>query len=52
VPAERQQPRLVARDERLEGSLVPAAHERHEPLVRLQSEQGRASMEAGGAGVM
>jgi hypothetical protein len=52
VAAERQQPRLVARDEGLEGSLVPAAHERHEALVRLQAQQGRAAMEAGRAGVL
>jgi hypothetical protein len=52
VAAEREQPRLVAGDQRLEGRLVAAPHERDEPLVRLQSEQGRTTMEAGGAGVL
>jgi len=52
VTAEGQQARLVAGDERLEGSLVPAPNEHDEPLVRLQSEQRRASVKAGGAGVL
>ena len=52
VAAERQQARLVAGDERLEGGLVAAPDERDEPLVRLQSEQRRASVKAGGAGVL
>ena len=52
VAAERQQPRLVAGDQRLEGRLIPAPNERDEPLVRLQSEQWRASVKAGRAGVL
>ena len=52
MAAEGQQARLVAGDERLEGSLIPAPDERDEPLVGLQSEQRRASVKAGGAGVL
>jgi hypothetical protein len=40
VPHERQQARLVAGAQRLEGGVLPAARERYEALVGLQSEQG------------
>ena len=53
VPAERQQPRLVAGHQRLEGVLVAAPDQRDQALVGLQPQQRRASMEPGcGAGVM
>ena len=52
VAAERQQARLVAGDQRLEGVMVPAPDQRDEPLVRLQAQQRRTSVEAGGAGVL
>ena len=52
VAAEREQARLVARDQRLEGGLVAPPHERDEALVRLQPQQGRAAVKAGGAGVL
>ena len=52
VAAERQQPRLVARHQRLEGVVVPAPDQRDEPLVGLQAQQRRATVEAGGAGVL
>ena len=47
VAAEREQPRLVAADERLEGAVVAAPDERDEPLVRLETEQRRAPVEPG-----
>jgi hypothetical protein len=50
VPAEREQPRLVARHQRLEGMVVPAPDHGDEALVRLQTQQGRATMHAGDAG--
>ena len=52
VPAEGQQPRLVARDERLEGVVVAAPDQRDQALVGLQAQQGRATVEAGDAGVL
>ena len=53
VPAERQQARLVAGDERLERVLVAAPDERDQALVGLQPQQRRASMESGyGAGLV
>jgi hypothetical protein len=52
VAAERQQPRLVAGDQRLEGVMVPAPDERDEPLVGLQAQQRRATVKAGSAGVL
>jgi hypothetical protein len=52
VAAEGEEPRLVARHQRLERRLVATPRERDETLVRLQSEQGRTTMEAGGAGVL
>jgi len=52
VPAEREQPRLIPRHERLEGSLIPTPYERDETLVRLQSEQRRTTVKAGRAGVL
>ena len=45
VPAEGEQPRLVALHERLEGAVVAAADERHELLVALQPKQGRTPCE-------
>ena len=39
VPAEGEQARLVAREERLEGGVLPAAGERDELLVGLQAQQ-------------
>ena len=45
VAAEREQPRLVAAHERLEGVLVAASDERDQALVGLQPQQRRASME-------
>jgi hypothetical protein len=42
VPAERQQPRLVARDQRLEGMRVATADKRDQALVGLQPQQRRA----------
>ena len=38
--------------ERFEGSLMPTPYERDETLVRLQSQQRRATVKAGGAGVL
>ena len=52
VPAERQQARLVARHQRLERVVVALPRERDQPLVRLQPEQRRTAVEAGGAGVL
>jgi hypothetical protein len=52
VPAEGQQARLVARDEGLEGVVVPAPDERDQALVGLQAQQWRAPVEAGRAGVL
>ena len=51
VPAEGQQPRLVAGDERLEGGLVAAAGQRDEPLVAREPEQRRRPAQTGGTGV-
>ena len=45
VPAEGQQPRLVAVEEDLEGAVVAVADHRDEPLVALQAKQRRASGE-------
>ncbi len=47
VAAEREQPRLVALHERLEGAVMAAPHERDELLVGLKPEQGRAARERG-----
>ena len=41
VAAEREQPRLVAGDERLVGGLVALAGQRDQPLVALQAQQWR-----------
>ncbi len=46
VPAERQQARLVARAERLEGGVLAAAGERDQALVGLQAQQGRRAAQA------
>ena len=51
VPAEGEQARLVAGDERLEGGLVAAPGQRDEPLVGLQPQQRRGAAEAVRAGV-
>jgi hypothetical protein len=50
VPAERQQPRLVALNQGLERGLVAAARQRDQPLVALKPEQGRAARKRGQAG--
>ena len=50
MPAEREQARLVARDESLEGMVVAAPDERDQALVGLQAQQRRAPMHAGHAG--
>ena len=50
VPAEGEQPRLVARDQRLEGGVVAAPDERDQALVGLQAQQRRAAVHAGHAG--
>ena len=50
MAAEREQPRLVAGHQRLEGMVVPPPDQGDEPLVRLQAQQRRASVEAGDAG--
>ena len=50
MAAERQQPRLVAGDQRLEGVVVAAPDERDQALVRLQAQQRRAPVQAGYAG--
>ena len=47
-----EQPRLVARDERLERVMVAAPDEGDQPLVRLETEQRRAPVPAGDAGVL
>jgi hypothetical protein len=52
VPAERQQPRLVAGDQRLERMLVAAPDERDQALVGLQPQQRRAPMKSGYAGLV
>jgi hypothetical protein len=39
VPAEREQPRLVALHQRLKGAVVAAAGESDQPLVGLQPEE-------------
>jgi hypothetical protein len=52
VAAEREKPRLVAGDERLEGVVVPAPDQGDQALVRLQAEQRRAAVDAGDAGVL
>ena len=52
VPAEREQARLVAGDQRLEGVVVAAPDQRDEALVGLQAKQRRAAVESGGAGVL
>jgi hypothetical protein len=52
VAAERQQPRLIAGHQRLEGVVVPAPDQRDEPLVRLQAQERRTTVEAGSAGVL
>jgi hypothetical protein len=49
VPAECEQPRLVALHQRLEGAVVPAAGERDQPLVGLQPEE-RGTPGQGGQG--
>ena len=46
VPAEGQQPTLVAGDERLERPRIAPADERDQPLIRLQAKQRRAGVEA------
>jgi hypothetical protein len=51
VAAEREQPRLVAGDQRLERGMVAATHERDQALVRLQTQQGGGTAEARGPGV-
>ena len=45
VPAERQQPRLVAVEQDLEGAVVPVANQRDESFVALQAQQRRAPRE-------
>jgi hypothetical protein len=50
VAAEREQPRLVAGHERLEGVRAPAPHERDQALVGLQAQQRRAPVDPGKAG--
>ena len=50
VAAEREQARLVARHERLEGMVVAAPDERDQALVGLQPQQRRAPVHAGDAG--
>jgi hypothetical protein len=52
VAAKREQPRLVARHQRLEGVMVSAPDQGDEPLVRLEAEQGRSPVYAGHAGVL
>jgi hypothetical protein len=52
VAAEGQQARLVARHQRLERVMVAAADQRDEPLVGLQAQQRRATVETGYAGVL
>ena len=52
MPAERQQARLVAGDERLERVLVAAPDERDQALVGLQPQKRRAPMESGYAGLV
>jgi hypothetical protein len=52
VPAEREQARLVARDQRLERVMVSPPDQRDEPLVRLQAKQRRTAVESGGTGVV
>ena len=52
MPAEGQQARLVAGDQRLERVLVPAPDERDQALVGLQAQQRRAPMYAGYAGLI
>jgi hypothetical protein len=47
VAAESQQTGLIALDEGLESGLVALAGERYEPLIALESEQGRAPAECG-----
>ena len=47
MPAESEQTGLVALDESLESGLVTTAGEGYEPLIALQSEQGRAPTERG-----
>jgi hypothetical protein len=43
VPAEREQPRVVAGHQRFEGRGVAATDQRDQSLVRLESEQRRAA---------
>jgi hypothetical protein len=47
VTAEREQPGLIALDQRLEGAVMAAPDERHETLVRLQPEQRRSPCKRG-----
>ena len=47
VPAERQQPRLIARHQRLEGAVVAAPDQGDEALIGLQAQQRRAAVKAG-----
>jgi hypothetical protein len=50
VAAEREQSRLVALHQRLEGAVVAAARERDQPLVALEPEEGRTPRESGQRG--
>jgi hypothetical protein len=49
VTAERQQARVIAIEQRLEGTVVPGADQRDQALVALQTQQGRATGEQAGA---
>ena len=52
VPEERQQAGLVAGHQRLEGVMIAPPDQRDEPFVGLQPQQGRATVDAGDAGVL
>jgi hypothetical protein len=52
VADEGEQPCLVARAQRLEGRVLPAACQRDEPLVGLQPQQGRGPAQPGQRGPM
>ncbi len=52
VPAEGQQPRLVAPHQRLVGGLVAAPGQGDEPLIGLDPKQGRRAAKAVGADVL
>ncbi len=51
MPAEGEQPRLVAIHEQLERVLVAAADQRDEPLIGLQTEQRRAAVQPNPTGI-